>query len=282
MSNAQDRLKQLLNQLNDPNNQQVMVASHRGDWFWAPENSLQAFQNCIDMGVDIIEIDVRLSKDGIPVIIHDLTLDRTTTGKGQVADWTLDSLKTLFLKDAANVVTSERIPTLEEVLSLAKGKILVYLDKSVDKVEELLPLLVKTGTLRQAIFVLDYSYEQAKQEFGTYLDSVIFVPVIADGMVDMEAYIDGYLTNMEPKAFQFRMETEDGGAYAHLETVLDSGSKAFVAATWPHHTIGHDDQVSLKEPNKGWGWLIDKGFTILETNRPEHMIRYLQSRDLHP
>jgi len=107
-----DKVEQILAHLNDPQSKQVLVAAHRGDWFWAPENSLPAFQNCIEMGVDIIELDVRLSQDGVPVVIHDLTLERTTTGKGNVADWTLDSLKTLYLKDATGVVTQGRIPTL--------------------------------------------------------------------------------------------------------------------------------------------------------------------------
>jgi len=279
---AQNRVEKLLSLLNNPESQQVMVTAHRGDWFWAPENSTKAIRNCIEMGVDMIEIDVRLSRDGVPVIIHDLTLDRTTTGTGYVAAWTLDSLKTLYLKDATNVVTPEQIPTLEEVLKLTKGKILVYLDKSIDRVDKLIPVLKKTGTLNQAVFVLDFTYAKARKQFGTYLDSVVYVPVIADGMDQLEAYIDTYLAQLKPKAFQFRMGKFDGGAYDQLEKILSSGSKAFVAATWPHHTIGHDDQVSRKSPDEGWGWLIDQGFTILETNRPEHLIRFLQNRKLHP
>ena len=84
--------------LKDAKNNQVIVVSHRGDWRNAPENSLQAIKNCITMGVDMVEIDIRETKDGHLVVIHDKTLDRTTNGKGKVKEWSLDSLKTLYLK----------------------------------------------------------------------------------------------------------------------------------------------------------------------------------------
>ncbi len=278
---AQNRVDQLLAHLNNSKTNYVLVAAHRGDWFWAPENSIRGFQNCIEIGVDIIELDVRMSKDGVPVIIHDLTLERTTTGKGNVADWTLDSLRTLYLKDATGVTTQEKIPTLEEVMYLTRGKILIYLDKSVDKVEKLLPVLQKTGTLHQAMFVLDFPYAKAKEQFGNLLDSVLYVPVIADGMTNLDTYIDEYLTKLQPVAFQFRMKSYDGAAYPQLQKITNSTSKAFVAATWADHTIGHDDQVSRTNPDAGWGWLIAQGFTILETNRPQQLLAYLRAKKLH-
>ena len=77
--------------LKDSKNNQVIVVSHRGDWRNAPENSLQAIKNCIKMGVDMVEIDIRETKDGHLVLMHDKTIDRTTTGKGLVKEWTLDS-----------------------------------------------------------------------------------------------------------------------------------------------------------------------------------------------
>lgn len=276
-----DKIEQILAHLHDPHSKQVLVAAHRGDWFWAPENSLQAFQNCMDIGVDIIELDVRLSKDNVPVVIHDLTLNRTTTGTGRVADWSLDSLKTLYLKDATGVVTEDRIPTLEEALYLTKNKIIVYLDKSVDKVDKILPVLRKTGTLRQAMFVLDFPYKKAKAQFGNLLEEVLFVPVIADNMDNLDAYIQEYLTKLQPVAFQFRMKSYDGAAYSQLKKITSSQSKAFVAATWADHTIGHDDQVSRTKPDEGWGWLIEQGFTILETNRPQQLLAYLRAKKLH-
>ena len=93
------KISKLREKLSDSEGKDVMVIAHRGDWRNALENSVQAIQRAADMGVDIVEIDVRLTKDSIPVLMHDSTIDRTTTGKGKVGDWTLEELKNLYLKN---------------------------------------------------------------------------------------------------------------------------------------------------------------------------------------
>ena len=76
-----ERIMYLKEKLETPNDNHVMVVAHRGDWRNAPENSLQAIQYCIDMGVDMVEIDVRKTKDGHIVLMHDGSIDRTTNGR---------------------------------------------------------------------------------------------------------------------------------------------------------------------------------------------------------
>jgi glycerophosphoryl diester phosphodiesterase len=101
----------------------VMVIAHRGFSGAAPENTLAAFQKGIEIGSDMIELDVHLSKDGKVVVLHDETLERTTNGQGRVVDYTLRELKKF---DAgswfAPQFSRERIPTLGEALELAKGR----------------------------------------------------------------------------------------------------------------------------------------------------------------
>ena len=107
----------------------VVVIAHRGFSAIAPENTLISFQKAIEIGADMIEFDVSLSKDGIPVVIHDKTLNRTTNSKGKVEDFTLEELKSF---DAGSwykpSFTGEKIPTLEEVILLAKGKIMLNIE----------------------------------------------------------------------------------------------------------------------------------------------------------
>ena len=69
--------------MDNPTDDHIMVVAHRGDWRNAPENSIQAVLNCIEMGIEIVEIDIRMTKDSQLIVIHDKTLDRTTTGKGK-------------------------------------------------------------------------------------------------------------------------------------------------------------------------------------------------------
>jgi len=96
-----------------------LLAAHRGGAALWPENSLLAFRNALALGADYLEFDVHLSRDGEVVVIHDPTLDRTTTGTGPVADRTAAELRALRLKDGSHTVTAERIPTLDEVAALA-------------------------------------------------------------------------------------------------------------------------------------------------------------------
>jgi glycerophosphoryl diester phosphodiesterase len=110
-----------------------LVAAHRGGAMLWPENSLLAFRKAVDLGADYLEFDVHLSRDGEVVVIHDPTLDRTTTGTGPVGERTLAELKTLRLKDRGGVVTEEAIPTLDEVAAVAaKGRRRMLLEIKVD------------------------------------------------------------------------------------------------------------------------------------------------------
>jgi len=97
------------------------IYAHRGSKGTHPENTLIAFKNALDLGVDGLEFDVHLTKDGELVIIHDETVDRTTDGTGYIKDMTLMEIKTL---DAglkfSEEFKGERIPTLQEVLELAR------------------------------------------------------------------------------------------------------------------------------------------------------------------
>jgi glycerophosphoryl diester phosphodiesterase len=97
----------------------VLRTINLGASAYAPENTMSAFKKAIDMNADGIELDVHLSKDGHIVIIHDEKVDRTTNGKGEVKNFTLDELKKL---DAgfwfSDEYKGEKIPTLEEVLNL--------------------------------------------------------------------------------------------------------------------------------------------------------------------
>ena len=96
----------------------MAVAGHRGDQSSAPENTMEAFRAAIAAGVDMIETDVRLTKDGALVLIHDKTVDRTTDGTGTVAEMTLAQLRTL---NAGTADRPQPVPLLEELLALLEN-----------------------------------------------------------------------------------------------------------------------------------------------------------------
>ena len=153
----------------------VLVTAHRGFSGDAPENTLAAFRKAMEVGSDMIELDVRFSKDGQIVVIHDDTLDRTTNGRGKVSDYTLKELKQF---DAGSwfgpQFSDERIPTFNEVLELAKGKIPVNIEikdespsryKITDLADRALQEVKKAGMAGQVIFSSFYpsSLERIKE-----------------------------------------------------------------------------------------------------------------------
>ncbi|RMD93302.1 MAG: glycerophosphodiester phosphodiesterase [Calditrichaeota bacterium] len=101
--------------------------AHRGFTAEAPENSLAAFKAAMDLGVDGIEFDVRTCRSGELVVFHDPTLSRMTNGRGFVKNKTLEELKQLRLKNKRDL-TVETIPTLEEVLDLVQGKLILNVE----------------------------------------------------------------------------------------------------------------------------------------------------------
>ncbi len=111
-----------------------LFAAHRGGAALWPENSLLAFRNALALGTDYLELDVHLTLDGEVVVIHDATLDRTTTGRGPVRERTLAELGPLRLKDKDGAVVEEPIPTLDQVVALAAaGKRQMLLEIKLDE-----------------------------------------------------------------------------------------------------------------------------------------------------
>ena len=107
----------------------IHSVAHRGASGYAPETTLESYRMALEMGVDWVEADVRMSRDGIPVAIHDADVGRTTNGKGFVVDLTLDILKTLdagswfnnvFPDNAKPEYAGLRIPTLQEVIDIVR------------------------------------------------------------------------------------------------------------------------------------------------------------------
>jgi glycerophosphoryl diester phosphodiesterase len=111
-----------------------LFAAHRGGAALWPENSLLAFGHALALGADYLELDVHLSRDGQVMVIHDATLERTTTGSGPVRERTAAELGALFLKDRSGAVTAESVPTLDQVVTLAAaGKRQMLLEIKTDE-----------------------------------------------------------------------------------------------------------------------------------------------------
>jgi len=110
----------------------TLVAAHRGGAALWPENSLLAFRQALALGVDALEFDLHMTSDGELVVLHDPTLDRTTTGTGPVRDLKLADLAGVRLKTRDGAVTDERIPTFAQLLELAAAAVELLPEIKVD------------------------------------------------------------------------------------------------------------------------------------------------------
>ncbi|EFV67931.1 glycerophosphoryl diester phosphodiesterase [Bacteroides sp. 3_1_40A] len=267
--------------LMDRDQHYVHVVSHRGDWKQFPENSLDAINSIIQMGGDVVEIDVQRTKDGQLILMHDERLDRTTNGKGLIAETTFADIQKLFLKDHNGNVTQHKVPTLKEVLLMSKGRIMLNLDKADRFFEQVVALLQETGTTDIAILKGLQSIEEINNRLGVHLDSIIFMPMVRMDNDDAEQRITSFINEMAPVVFEV--------GYQKSDNPLPLKAKKLVARKsllWYNSLKGrngnHDDVVSKADPDAGYGYLIDKlGARMIQTDEPARLIEYLRSRDLH-
>lgn len=282
ITTAQQRVDKLIAELNNPKSKHVLVVAHRGDWRNAPENSLQAFQNCIDMGVDMIELDLHMSKDSVLFLMHDATVDRTTNGHGKVSDLTSAELKRLRLKAGHGIATRHQIPTFEEVLNLCKGKILINVDKGYEYFKEAYRLMEKTGTTRQVVIKSNHTADKVERENSDVIGKVIYMPIINLNKPNAEDNIKAYAA-ISPAAIECCFSKADDNVEHLLKLVKDNGSKVWINSLWPSLNGGHDDDRAVEEnqPDEAWGWILSHGASLIQTDRPAQLIKYLKKHHRH-
>jgi len=130
----------------------LMIAAHRGAHSRAPENSLAAIEDAIAAGVEIVEIDVAVTKDGTPVLMHDRKVDRTTTGEGVVEDKTASEVAALRLKQRDGRAADAAPPTLAQALAVACGRILVDLDLKSDRLRPIVETVNASGMRATSLY----------------------------------------------------------------------------------------------------------------------------------
>lgn len=271
----------ILLQLKNTKANTVFVAAHRGDWRNAPENSIQALENCIEMGVDIVETDVQLTKDSVLVIMHDETIDRTTTGSGKISDYTCAELQKFYLKAGQGHKTRERIPTFEEFMLAAKGKILINVDKGWNCLDKVVVVLKKTGTMKQALIKGKNPYHEIRREYGSLIDSIQYIPMVSEKTPDLANYVDNFLNNTRPAAFEVIFSTNDSPVITQLHKIERQGGRIWINSLWDDLCAGHDDEMALADPDANWGWIVKSGATFIQTDRPELLLNYLRAKGLH-
>lgn len=140
----------------------ILISGHRGGREAGfPENSIEGFQQVLSKSTAFFEIDPRLTKDSVIVLMHDETLDRTTNGTGKVSDYTWDELQAFRLLDFEGNITTAMIPKLEEVFDWTKKKTVVNLDKK-DVPMQMIVDLIKDKKVQNYVMLTVHTGAQAR------------------------------------------------------------------------------------------------------------------------
>ncbi|MCZ4693982.1 glycerophosphodiester phosphodiesterase family protein [Ancylomarina euxinus] len=277
---ANNRIDSLLQILNTPTDSYIMVVAHRGDWTNAPENSLQAIKNAIEIGVDILEIDVRFTKDKVPVVIHDKTLNRTTTGSGKISRFTLNDLKGIFLTDKHGKPTSHKIPTLDEALLLSKGKILINLDKCTMHLDKIVKHLYKTNTLNQIIIKKRDDFYKINLQKKCFKNRLIYIPQIIEKNKKLEHHTNKFIKKYKPLVFDINLTENDSLLLPLINKLKQNFCRIWVSTTANENVRNYNNREKSPNSETKWGWAIDFGANIIVTDEPKLLIEYLKEKKL--
>ena len=277
------RAERIVKTLHDTSSKSVLVASHRGDWRTFPENSLPAIRSAIDKGVDIIEIDLKMTSDSVLILMHDASIDRTTTGRGRVCDITFDSICKVSLRAGQGVATHWKVPTLEEALLLCKGRAVVNIDQGFQFYDRIHPLLERTGMLGQTLIKGRLAASEVESVFSAYSENCLFMPIINFGKKHHDEILRSYRQLPTPLlAYEVCWPKYTPKVKQFMQEVIAGGSKLWVNSLWPSQNGGLCDDAAIEgDPAAVYGKLVDMGATLIQTDRPELLISYLRSRGLH-
>lgn len=280
LSSQSPNVTELLN----PQIKKVYVASHRCDWRNYPENSLEALKSSIRMGVDIAEIDLKMTKDSVLILMHDRTIDRITNGKGKPEDYTLKEIRKFKLRNGLGRTTEHEIPTFREFLEVAKGKILIDIDKGYDYFPQVIKELRETGTLSQTIININdnTTLDEVEARFGRVPADVMLMPILA--YKDKDKANATLISFMRHKNTIFQPVWSDDTQIADVDFRLlrKQGYGIWFNSLWASLCGGHHDDraVEQNQPDETWGWLVKNGANILQTDRPIQQIEYLRKKKL--
>ena len=266
----------------------VFVAMHRGDWRNFPENSKGAILSSIQLGADIVELDVHMTKDGRFVLNHDKTIDRTTTGKGMVHDLTLAEIKQFKMRDNNGNPTDYDVLTLEEALELTRGRILVNIDKFTAHPREILDAVAAVGALKEVLVKSLHDPADARKFFGPYWKDVesgeiLYMPVIQFCWKKHKKAAHDlplWLAEEPRKASMYEIcadKPEYAGAFA--DVIKAKGApRLWINTMWDSLSAGHGDVRALLDADGNWGWVLEQGATMIQTDYAAELLVYLMRK----
>lgn len=282
-----NRAEAIAAQIHNPDSKYVIVACHRGDWRNFPENSAMAIESIIRMGADIMELDLKMTKDSVLVLSHDRTIDRCTNGKGKVSDYTYAELMKFCLKRAHGVKSdTTHILTLEQALMICKDRICVNVDQGYKYYDKVIEIANRLGVTGQILIKSNYSIQEVAAHEARHEQNVMYMPIIDFQKEKGIALFNSYLASgVVPLAYEVCWQKEDGSFEDICKKIIAQGSKVWVNTIWASLCggIGNDDDAAYlaKDPAQVYQRYLDNGVSMIQTDRPELLISFLKKKGRH-
>jgi glycerophosphoryl diester phosphodiesterase len=238
---------------------QIVVVSHRGEHLAHPENTLPAFEAAIEAGADFFELDVRTTSDGRLVLMHDGTVNRTTGGTGKVRELTFDQIRALDAGAKFDAkFTGTKVPTFEEGLNLAHGKIGVYVDCKELSPADLVAALKKADMLQNVVIYGD--------------------PGFLKGVLALEPS----LAAMPEAGNAARLEKLAGDLTLRVAAFDKGDFKDDVIAVAKRLKLKiYVDRLWDADKPEFWQDAVDRGADGIQTDHPAALVEYLRAHGLH-
>jgi glycerophosphoryl diester phosphodiesterase len=234
----------------------VVAISHRGEHLQRPENTIPAFQEAIRVGADFIEVDVQTTSDGKLVLSHDATVDRCTNGQGKVSEMTFDQIEALDagIKKGAEF-TGTKVPTFDQALDLARGKIGIYVDVKNASAQDLVTHIDGHGMTDHVVIYCKAALCKQIQDMNPKLK----VMPESNSVEHSQMLID----LLHPKVLAF-----GAGDFKPDVIAAAKGGNAEI----------YVDRMGTTDAPEGWQSAIDAGADGIQTDRPGPLVEYLRSK----
>lgn len=236
-----------------------VVIAHRGDHVNFPENTLEAFEEAIRNGVDYVEVDLRTSKDGVLVIMHDESVNRTTNGAGKVRDLDGAAIARLTIKPGISQPSGKyHVPTFAEVLKTCQGRINIYLDFKDADVTLVYKMLTESGMVHHMVVYINA--EEQYYEWKRVAPAMPLISSVPESIHD-EKTLQHFLD-------QFTLSAVDGRPGQYTEAMLSVLHKNGVAI-WL-------DVQSKNEGASYWDAILDTHIEGMQSDHPAQLVEHLK------
>lgn len=284
----------------------VLVSAHRGYWASFPENTKDAYQMAMDIGADIIEMDVRVTKDGEMVVFHDACLDRMTSGYGVLRDEDWSYVNSLFLRHEDGKITTYKILKLSEALDFLKDKAVIAIDIKEGgalfrtTMIRVLNMLKEKGMLYQSVVKGKLRLQDLQtilSEVKVTLDDFIYTPIAFATTPNLSAYISEYIDTHKVYAMELVYKQSKDPIIQYVEQLVSAHIWVGQYSFWPETGDGviaekipltdtdpiirsydfqdKDPSNFLDDGRGDWDWLFSYGADYVITDRSELLIDYL-------